>query len=169
MSDKPDKQRQIDAYNRMLEHVRHAQTRAPEQSRPVLAQLVDRAREKIVELEELTVEEAEKIAEYLVRDLHDAAEYLAGDEARELASWFKFDIQLIENRLLELFASVANPTNLELLSLEERAAHGKEFHTGEITALATLRCLQCGQHVHFHTTGHIPPCPKCRHTVFCRA
>ena len=170
MNETPDKQQQRleHGYNRMLEHIRANLARAGGQARPALSHLIDAAREKIIELEVLTVQEADRIAEYLGRDLHDAAEYLAGDDARELADWFRFDIRLIEDKLLELFVSVADPTRLELLSLEERAEHGVEFHTGEITGPGALKCLQCGKAMHFHQTGHIPPCPACHHTVFSR-
>lgn len=168
MNDNHDKQRLISAYNAMMDQVRHGLSQLGRQTRPALTRLVDAAKEKIIELEELSREEAESIANYLERDIHDAAEYMASDTARDLADWLKFDIRLIEDRLIELFGSVADPTQLELLSLEERARHGEEYHTGEITAIGTLHCIACGQALHFHETGHIPPCPKCGKTRFTR-
>jgi len=32
----------------------------------------------------------------------------------------------------------------------------------------TFECLNCGERVHLHKAGHIPPCPKCHHTEFKR-
>lgn len=157
------------AYDRMLDNVRSAWQQASKETRPKLDVLIATAREKISELEELTVEEAEKIGEYLKRDLQDAADYLVSDEARELADWFKFDVQLIEDELLELFTSVADQTKLELMALQQQAAHAGEYHTGEITGIGTLACNNCGEQLHFHATGHIPPCPKCHQTVFKRS
>ncbi|MDH5595020.1 MAG: zinc ribbon-containing protein, partial [Gammaproteobacteria bacterium] len=43
-----------------------------------------------------------------------------------------------------------------------------EWHTGEVVGVGTLRCKACGELLHFHATGHIPPCPKCQKTVFNR-
>lgn len=144
-----------------FEHIEHG-------ARPVLSHFVEAAQQKAVELGELSRDEAEKIGNYLKRDVEDAAEYLAGPEARELSDWFKFDIDLIEDRLFELFSSVADKTKLELMAWEERARHAGKYHTGEITGIGTLNCIQCGQAIHFHATGHIPPCPSCHATLFSR-
>lgn len=158
----------LNAYNRMMERVKAAYEEAAEEARPVLAHLIDDAKKKAVELGELTQEEAERIGTYLKRDLEDAADYLTSPEVKELVDWFKFDISLIEDRLLEMFTSVADQTKLELMQLEERARTANDYHTGEITGIGTLVCKACGEHLHFHASGHIPPCAKCHGTVFVR-
>ena len=163
-----DNNRLLHAYNRLLEQVRHIWREASDEARPTLDFLINSAREKIGIVEELGREEAEKIGDYLKRDLQDAADYLAGPEARELGDWLKLDVNLIEQEVLELFASVADQTKLELLALEERARRAGEYHTGEITGIGTLHCNSCGKALHFHKTGHIPPCPDCHHTDFRR-
>jgi len=163
-----DKHHLLNAYNRLLEQVRHIWQEASDEARPTLDFLINRAREKIGIVEELGREEAEKIGEYLKRDLQDAADYLSGPEARELGDWLKLDIDLIEQEMLDLFTSVADQTKLELMALEERARRAGEYHTGEITGIGTLYCSACGQVLHFHKTGHIPPCPECHHTTFRR-
>jgi len=168
-TNQPDSnQRLIHAYNRMMEHLKSAFEHIEHEARPALGHLIEVAQQKAVELGELSREEAEKIGIYIQRDIEDAAEYLAGPEAKELSDWFKFDIGLIEERLLELFSSVADKTKLELMVLEERARQAGKYHTGEITGIGTLICTQCGKEIHFHTTGHIPPCPKCHATLFTR-
>lgn len=164
----PD-QRFIHAYDRMMEHLRNALEHIEHETRPALGHFIEAAQEKAVELGELSREEAEKIGNYLKRDIEDAAEYLTGPEAKELSDWFKFDIGLIEDRLLELFTSVADKTKLELLQLEQRARRAGEYHTGEITGIGTLTCSRCGEALHFHAAGHIPPCPKCHATTFTRS
>ncbi len=161
--------RLIEAYNRMLAQIRHSGEQAEKELRPALAHLVEAAKEKAVELGELTRDEAEKVGTWLKRDIEDAAEYLAGDEARDLVDWFKFDIQLIEDRLLEMFTRVADKTRLELIRLQQAADRSSEYHTGEITGIGALECVGCGKRLHFHATGHIPPCPECHGTRFIRA
>lgn len=157
------------AYERMLERVRQGIEDLEHRAEPALDRLLAAAREKAVELGELTREEADRISDYLRRDLEDAGEYLAGPQARELADWLKLDVALIEQRMLDLFMSVADRTRLEMTSFqEELRAHASEYHTGEVTGIGTLHCSACGQAVHFHQAGHIPPCPKCHGTVFRR-
>ncbi|MEJ2554264.1 MAG: zinc ribbon-containing protein, partial [Gammaproteobacteria bacterium] len=124
-------------------------------------------KEKAVELGELSREEAERIGDYLRRDLEDAGEYLA-DTGSELSSWLHFDVELVEDRLWEAFTAAADQTKLAYLELAQRAQRASEFHTGEVTTVGTLRCSSCGELLHFHGTGHIPPCPKCHSTRFTR-
>lgn len=161
-------ERLVHAYDRMLEHVKAIGERAGKQARPALRHLVDAAEAKMIELNELTREEAEKIGAYIKRDIEDAATYLNRPENRELVDWFKFDLRLIEERLLDLFTGVADQTRLELLALEQQARRATEYHTGEVTGIGTLYCTACGEALHFHATGHIPPCPRCRGTTFKR-
>lgn len=159
--------RLVNAYERMLEHVDSMLDKAEKNTLPSIKKSIDTAREKAVELNELTREEAEKVAAYLERDMKDAAHFLSetGEEFRE---WFKFDVQLIESRMLEMLAKVADRTRLELDRLADRAREGVLYHTGEITGPGTLVCTHCGKELHFHKTGHIPPCPKCRATEYRR-
>ncbi len=159
----------VHAYNTMMERVKQAIDEAGGEAGPKVSELVARAEKKAVELGELTAEEAVKIGDYLKRDLDAAADYLASEETQELIDWLKFDIELIEERILEAFLSVADQTKVELLALEERAAHADEYHTGEITGPGTLACVACDEQIHFHRTGHIPPCPKCHATVYRRS
>lgn len=159
----------VHAYNVMMERVKTAIDETSEEAGPKVAELVGKAQKKAIELGELSADEAVKIGDYLKRDLDAAADYLASEETEELIEWLKFDIELIEDRLLEMFLSVADQTKVELLALEERAAHADEYHTGEVTGPGTLVCTACGEHIHFHKAGHIPPCPKCHATIYKRS
>lgn len=156
--------RLVNAYNRMMGRVRAL---IDEAGTSTLPQRIEVAREKAVELGELTREEAGKIATYLKRDIEDAAEYLSGP-SQEFADWLRFDIELIEERLLEAFLAVADQTRVELLELEREAQRADAWHTGEIAGIGTLQCFDCGELIHFHATGHIPPCPQCHGTAFQR-
>jgi len=79
------------------------------------------------------------------------------------------DIDIIEQKVLELFLAVADKTRIELEQLAHPACKISQYHTGEITGPGSLICEACGEMIHFTTTGHIPPCPKCRKTAFKRA
>lgn len=162
-----EQEKHVRAYERMLERVRQAVAEAEEGVKPKVEQLVDAAAEKSAELGELTREEADKVAEYLKRDLRDAGEFLASDTTKELKDWLRIDLDLIEARILDALSLLVDPTDVEWIMLAERARLA-EWHTGEVTGPGTLVCSNCGEELHFHKPGHIPPCPKCGGTVFRR-
>lgn len=158
----------VAAYDKMLERVHTLLDDAEEQALPALQRNIDKAKHRAVELRELTSEEAEKVAAYVKRDLHEAAEYLE-NTGKELSSWFSFDLHLVEERMLDLFSRAADKTRLEINRLATQAKRSQEYHTGEIAAIGTLICTDCGCEMNFKKTSRIPPCPKCHKTVFKRA
>lgn len=159
--------RMTDAYERMLERVDGMLELAEKSALPTLRRSLDHAREKAVELNELTREEAEKLSAYVERDMQDAAHYLI-ETGAEFRQWWQFDVQMIEQRLLEMFANVADKTRLELEKLADQAREASMYHTGEVTGPGTLLCNGCGKEMHFHKAGRIPPCSGCKGTSFKR-
>lgn len=157
-----------EAYDTMLKRVSDAIKKAEQTTIPALKKNIEHARETAIEVGELTRDEAEKIAAYLERDMHDAADFLS-ETGKELKEWGKFDLELIEDRLLEMFANVADKTKLELEALAQQARRASMYHTGEITGPGTLVCTTCEKEIHFHKTGHIPPCAGCHGTEYRRA
>jgi len=151
------------AYNLMLERARVIMAKAGKGA----AHGIDEAMEKASELGELSREEAAEVAGYVRRDLHDAAEFI-NDSGSELRDWLRFDMEVVERSVAEMFAQMVDHTKLELDKLEQRANAVGEWTTGEIVGIGTLECKGCGELLHFHHTGHIPPCPKCRGTAYRR-
>ncbi len=161
------KDKHVNAYHRMLENVKTFIDDAGKEFGPKIQYAIDAAKDKAGEIDELTREEIDKLGDYLQRDLEDAGQYLQ-ENGKELADWLKFDIELIEDRFIDTFAVVADQTKLELAQLADRANKIGVWKTGEITGIGTLVCKSCGEELHFHKTGHIPPCPKCNATEFKR-
>ena len=159
--------RMSDAYERMLERVDGMLDKAEKTTIPNLRKALEHAREKAVELNELTREEAEKLVDYVERDMKDAARYLS-DTGEEFRTWWRFDVQQVEHRLMDMFAKVADRTRVELESIAEQAREASFYHTGEMTGPGTLVCTECGKELHFHKAGHIPPCSQCRGTRYQR-
>ena len=157
----------VAAYEKMLERV-HGMLDQAESSVPALKQNLEQAREKAVELGELTREEAEKVSDYLERDMHDAAEFLA-NTGQEFRDWFRFDWQLVNQRLMDMFASVADQTSLAFRDLAERARQASLYYSEEITGPGTLICTRCAEVMHFSHVSRIPPCPSCHGKEFSRA
>jgi len=157
----------VKAYNRMMERVRHSLDEAEAKALPSIRQSVEKARETAVELEELSHDEAEKIAYYLKRDIQDAGRHLA-ETSEELGDWLRFDIDRIEDRLLELFSRVADRTRIEWTELNNELQRDPPYHSGEVTGPGSLYCTSCNEALHFHHTARIPPCPHCQNGTFRR-
>lgn len=164
----PQDERELRAYERMLNRTLAELKKTGQQTGAVLRNSLDIAKEKALEAGELTRAEADRIAGYVQRDLKEVGEYLA-TSGEDLKSWFQFDMQLIETQLLDMFMDAADQTKLAYLQLADQAQQAAEYSSGEITTVGTLQCAQCGERLHFSATAHIPPCPKCHHTRFVRA
>lgn len=158
----------VDAYNQMMARIKDSIETAEAQAVPTLQKAIDLAKQKAIHLGEITLEEAEEIGNYIKRDINDAAEYLM-ETSHEFSEWLMLDIDIIEQKVLELFLSVADKTRIELEQLAKPACIISEYNTGEITGPGSLTCEACGEIIHFTTTSHIPPCPKCKKTLFKRA
>jgi rubrerythrin len=152
------------AYQQMMSRVRETLEQA---SHKTLQQHIEAAQEKAVELNELSREEAERVGNYLSRDLQDAAEFISTTE-QALVNWMRFDLELIEDRLLAMFSLMVDHTRQELENLAERARQATEWYSGEITGPGTLSCDSCGKTLHFHQPDYIPVCPNCGATLFKR-
>ncbi len=165
--EKSTREKWLAAYDDMMVRVKTAIEEAGEAAGPVLQRYIHNARDTAIELGELTREEADKIATYLERDVADAGRHLA-DTGHQLGDWLRFDIDLIEDRLLDALLLAADHTRLEIQQFEHDIQEGPAWNTGEVTGPGTLVCVSCGSIMRFHATGYIPNCPNCEHTVFHR-
>jgi hypothetical protein len=168
-NEKPDTvDRLVDAYERMLKHIQETVEHAEKETVPAIRDMLAKARENVVELGELSREEANKVADFVERDIEEAASYIA-ETGEDLKSWWRFDLNLIEQRLLDAFSSVADQTSLQLRGWAEQARQASLYRTGEVSAPGTLVCTACGAEMHMRKTGRIPPCSECHGTSFTRS
>lgn len=151
-------------YQQLLSHLyATAEDRPPSE----IGEYYSAALERISDLEEMTREELITVSDYLRRDLNDAAAFINSSQ-QELKDWLNFDIELLEKGVAEVFHSMVDHTRFELERLQQEASRIGEWHTGEVIGMGTLECKGCGEVLHYHKPGHIPPCPKCRGTRFRR-
>ncbi|OBS09968.1 zinc ribbon-containing protein [Acidihalobacter prosperus] len=163
MSQEDPKPHLSEAYARMIERARSTVESAGKR----LEQAVDEARDMAHELGELTRDEADLLSEYVKRDLRDLGAYL-DLSGSDLRGWFVIDKTLIEARLFELMASVADKTSLALAEFARNVRQPTVWRTGEITGPGVLACLECGKTLQLGKAGRIPPCPHCHATRFRR-
>jgi len=164
----------VDAYNQMMSRVKDSIDNAESHTMPTLQKAIEQARDQAIHLGEVSLEDAEEIGNYIKRDINDAAEYLM-ETSHEFSEWLMLDINIIEQKVLELFLSVADKTRLELEQLSNAVCEVPEnlspskYNSGEITGPGTLVCSQCQQRIQFATTGSIPVCSQCGNQHFKRA
>ena len=155
------------AYEKMYERAAENLHSTEKKSAQLLHKLINEAKDKAVELKELSEDDAAKLADWLKRDLDDTVNYLS-ETGLELKDWLGFETTLLESAVLDLLLKSADKTTVELLTMKDYARQPHAYHTGEITGPGTLVCDQCGEKLHFHRAGKIPPCPKCHATTFHR-
>ncbi len=156
-------ERLVQAYDQLLERV----TDAKNQSGETLTQALGTAKEKAVHLGEITREEAQQVEEFVSRDLYSLGHYLAAD-GHEIADWLRLETLLLEKQALFKLDDLADQLKIEFKHLKKAAKKLDEWQTGETTGIGTLQCKQCDQLIHFHKTGRIPPCPRCKSNLFHR-
>lgn len=154
------------AYKIMLERV-HGLLGQPGNRVSALREDLETAREKAIALSELSREEAERIFVYLERDVKDAAIFIA-NTGRELRQWWRFDVQQVEARLLEMFINVADQTSLQMQAMNEELRHTAAYLANEITGPGILVCRNCGTEQHFVQPGRIKVCTNCQNKDFVR-
>ena len=172
MNQEPDHKSSLDdatdklvhGYNTMMDKLSEWTEKADETAGPMIINGVKEAEEFLTDLQKWSKEEVDLISRYVKRDLHDTAVKME-KENKSFRDWLEFDLKQVEEKVLSVFANMADQTRLELDHLKEMA---NEWHTGEVTSIGTLACKKCGKEMHFRKAGRIPPCPSCSHTEFKR-
>ncbi len=172
MTDTSKSSHWVAAYQRMMERAKsylEELEQAEKAAFPRLSASIEHAAEKAVELGELTREEAQLIGGYLQRDWEDAGRYLTVT-GRDLRAWLRFDLTLLEERLLEFFQRGVDQSRLDLLAFETPPDWlGEErYQCGEITGPGSLQCEDCGAQVAFLAPAAIGPCLNCGGAQFLR-
>lgn len=150
-------------YDKLARRFNELYREGREQGREAMATALETARRQLTELGEFSTERGEELKHYLGRDLEQLLADVRGlgGEARE---------QLHPSRLgAGALASLADAlafTSKALQSLSEKTRKKLTYRTGEVTSAGTLTCQACGHTLQLRKTGHIPPCAKCRATLF---
>ena len=156
-----------EAYATMYEHVGDDLHKSEDRTGLLIHDLIDEAKDKIKDLEEMAEEDAEKLAVWLKRDLDEAINYVSETEYA-IKDWLGFETSQIENAMIHALLETTDKTTLALLKMKQHVHKPYDYHTGEVAGFGTLICDECGEKLHFHKAGKIPPCPRCHETSFHR-
>ncbi|MDH3451224.1 MAG: zinc ribbon-containing protein [Gammaproteobacteria bacterium] len=160
------KHRSISAYNELLHAAREIIEASP--VRLSLAEWLHKARDTVAGVKDFSQLEFEKTRYYIERDLQDMVQHARQSE-RDLADWLRIDLSLVEGGLLDLFASVADPTRVQLDEMIAAGFHSEDYLTDEVTGPGRLECVACGELLTFYRPSVIPACAKCNGQVFRRS
>jgi rubrerythrin len=155
-----------EAYELLLEKTIEEARKVRDKGGPLLHKIIDQTSENLSALGELSEEQASKVSAYLKRDLEQAAGYMQ-KTGEDFKKWLAIDTAIVENYLFDRFREAADQTRIELARFKQTAENA-EYHSGEVTGPGILICDGCGEQLHFEKAGHIPPCPKCKHSHFHR-
>lgn len=150
------------SYDRMLSRVEARLADAEYRTWERLLEEIEEAVEFEQDVAELTSEEVHLLREYLRRDLSHLLGFISrtGEGVRE---WLMRDLAWFEDRVLDLLFSIADPTRLDTLELQQKLADSDSEHyfTGELAMAGVLRCLNCGNLVTLSGTTRLEPCQQC--------
>jgi hypothetical protein len=158
-----------EVYYRLLERVYLSVENFEERSWPFIKEKIEEAAEVELAAEEMTREELGLLTAYLRRDLKDLGIF-AHRTGEGVAAWLKFDLNALEQRVVDMLKSLADKTRIEQTELQQRLEHGPEdYISGEIAGVGTLRCLECGCLARLPRIARIEPCHECGNRYFHRS
>lgn len=155
------------AYELMYQHVVSNFHKAQEKTAPLVQQLIEDANQKAREIKEVSEEDRIKLTGWLKRDLDEAIYYLSAADY-EVKDWLGFESSLIKSEVTESLLELVDKVGAELKRMKDHIHKPYDYHTGEVMGFGTLVCDACGEKLHFHKAGKIPPCPSCHATSFHR-
>ncbi|WP_293264550.1 zinc ribbon-containing protein [Neptunomonas sp.] len=163
-----NKQDASSLYNRVLDRLTGTLENAEHRSWDYLQEKIEEAVELELTAEEMTRDEMDLLSAYLKRDLKQLG-YYAHETGEGIAAWLHFDLNILENTVVQKLVALADQTRVEQERLREQLANADdEYMAGEIAAVGTFECQECKQEVQLRQTSLIQPCVACSSEHFKR-
>jgi len=164
----PQQQKQeLDAYHKLRDGVGKIlgdtkEILNAETIRQALAQAVG----QLKQMGEHTADTIDKVAASVEKDMINAAQKIGS--RWEAYSEKTADLFQVWRDRGKQFLTGATSALGELLQQSSRKLKRQVYHSGEMAASGTLKCIACGEHLVLETPAHLPACPKCRNLEFRR-
>ena len=89
--------------------------------------------------------------------------HLLNDVTHGVASFLEIDVSAIEDQLLEAVRDLADPAEVELMTLK-RELDAASYHVllaGEVAGSGDYICCDCAKHFHLQRPSELQPCVMC--------
>lgn len=150
-------------YEKMSKVVRENLERAGMLTEDAFERALQESREWAYRMKDHYGDDISRVSEFIRRDWHEGIRYTR----EQMVKSFNFD--RIQAGLLGVLFRLAEAAGSQLESFASKLKERLTYKTGEIAGAGTLECGECGQTLLFDKPTRIPPCPKCRGTVFTRS
>jgi len=162
-----DRDKLVAAFEHMVKNVSESVHKAEEALAPTIDEMVHNAQQLAREVYTLTQEEAESLGVTLKRDMQKANEVM-NQQSKEWKDWFNFDLELVEDRFIDMIARAADKTWLDFRAFESEDHQASLYHSGEVCNAGSFSCCKCGEVIRLPAAGQISACPACHHEKFYR-
>lgn len=169
-----EEKEEIGLYEKLASRSKEFLGEAKEKTSTALDAAIGKAKEEMVAAGDLGHEQGERLKAFLMRDLKaslkDAS--MLGEEAKKDAEVLShaakevLEPHRVRAGIESTLATILEVVGATLEEWGEKLESGLDYKTGEMCSPGTLTCKSCGEKLRMHSTGHIPPCPKCRATEF---
>ena len=157
-----------EAYDHILDSLRERLDNTGSYSWNYLKEQIEEAANAEAEQNSVSDDEMEEIKAYITRDMAQFGYYLH-QTGSSVASWLHFDLNSLENTVMQRLLDLGDRTRVEIELLNEQIdQQAGSYVAGEITGPGTLECLGCNEHQSLHQSGVILPCETCGGVLFQR-
>jgi hypothetical protein len=153
----------VELYEKMSKIVRENLERAGMITEDVFERGMRESRDWAFKMKDYYGEDIGKVSDYIRRDWHEGVR-LTREQARK-----SLDLDRLQAGLLGVLSRLAGSAGSQLETFASKLKERLTYKTGEIAGAGTLECKSCGQTLMVEKPTRIPPCPKCRGTVFERS
>ena len=158
-----EEQKEVGLYEKLASRAKELVEEAREKTSEAVGAAIGKAKEEMVAAGDVGHEQGEKLKAFLERDLQITSRYAAkaGEAAKEA-----LEPHRVKAGVESALATILKVTGDKFEEWSKKLDSQLDFKTGELTTPGSLTCKGCGDKIRMQSTGHIPPCPKCRGTEF---
>ena len=169
-----EEKKEIGLYEKLAARSKEFVGEAREKTSETVAAAIGKAKEEMVAAGDFGHEQGERLKTFLMRDLQaslkDAS--MLGAETKKDASKLghaakeALEPHRVTAGIEGVLATILEVVGAKLEDWGEKLESRLDYKTGEMCSPGSLTCKSCGEKIRMQSTGHIPPCPKCRATEF---
>ena len=169
-----EEKEEIGLYEKLASRSKEFLGEAKGKTSAVLDAAISKAKEEMIAAGDFGHEQGERLKTFLVRDLKASlkdASIISEEAKKDAAAIGHAAKEALEPHRVRAGIESTLATILETVGAKfedwgEKLESRLDCKTGELCSPGTLTCKSCGEKLRMHSTGRIPPCPKCRATEF---